>query len=176
MNACVIIADPCLRKIAESALRRLGCKKILHSLDDTNALVGDIQYAVIQVFDNDVESKKYTIDESCPLIQRVRTFVDEHPECYVVAVTHKPCVNDGRMAVNEGNVDWWITDTQVKDYLPTAFCHAYLYHHAMKGFPAWRKKLSWINRHLRRELASKEHRSQVRALRRRANKLKKIPA
>ncbi len=163
MQACVIVADPKVRKLAESALRRLGCRTFIHNLDDINERTGQIHYAVIQVFDPDVEAPGYAIDRSCPLIQRVKDFVDAHPGCYVVAVTHKPCANDGRMATNEGRVDYWLQDASM-ELLEGTFAHAYLYHHAMKGIPEWARART-VNRALRKLLRSYSHHRDIRALR-----------
>lgn len=163
MQACVIVADPKVRKLAESALRRLGCRKFIHNLDDINDRTGQIHYAVIQVFDPAVETPGYVIDRSCPLIQRVKDFVDAHPDCYVVAVTHKKCVNDGRMASNEGRVDYWLSDASM-EFLEGTFAHAYVYHHAMKGIPEWARSRT-VNRTLRNMLRTYAHHREIRALR-----------
>ncbi len=164
MQACVIVADPYVRKLAESILRNLfGCKKFINNLEDINGRTGQIHYAVIQVFDPEVDMPGYTIDRSCPLIQRVKDFVDAHPDCYVVAVTHKPCLNDGRMATNEGRVDYWLSDASM-GLLEGTFSHAYLYHHAMKGIPEWARSRK-VHRSLCKLLRSYAHHRDIRALR-----------
>jgi hypothetical protein len=145
MKALLVVTDDAVRASAERTLRRVGCTEFSYNLDDITDSVGIIHYAVIEVFDPEVTDKDYSITPACPLIQRVKRFVDEHPECYVIAVTHKACANDGRIAMNIANVDWWITADDVRNYLVVTLRTTYTNHHAFKGIPSWTKDLWWCN-------------------------------
>jgi hypothetical protein len=139
MKALIVLSDAHARDAATRALRAQGCTEFVYKAEDAQ---GIYHYAVIQVFSSDEERLCYKVDESHPLMVDLKMFVDEHPNCYVLAVTHEPCENDGRTAFLQG-ADWWIIEASLS--LPSNWEHARKSHHMKKGVPSWEREVATAN-------------------------------
>jgi len=117
----------------ETVLRRVGCDNIVSNPDDIGN--GLFHYAVVQVFDEAVDHLRYDMDKDHPRMLQLAAFVGSHPECYVLAITHKPCENDGALAASIG-ADYWLTDGFLM-LLESHLEHAKTLHRATKGIPSW---------------------------------------
>lgn len=133
MRAFVSLHDLRDRAVIVEVLRRMGCTDFVYDSSDAGGL---FHYAAIQVFDHQEERMKYAVDETHPLMVDLRQFVIEHPDCYVLAITHFSCNNDGRTAFEQG-ADWWITESSLS--LDSNWEHARASHDLQKGVPSWRK-------------------------------------
>lgn len=131
MNALIVVQDRVSRQILTDVLRAQGCTKFVY---DAEGAAGMFHYAAIQVFDSDEERMNYHVDETHPLMVDLKSFVERHPHCYVLAVTHAPCQNDGRTAFDQG-ADWWIIETSLS--LASTWEHVRASHRLQKGVPPW---------------------------------------
>lgn len=138
MKAFVFLSDAKHRALAKSALRRLGCTDITYNAGDIGTTV--FQYAIVQVFDKTAGHEKYDMDPSDPRMQWLAEFIRMHPECYVVAVTHDRCTNDGLLSHHIG-ADWWIMDEDMS-LLRAALNHARTAHRQLKGIPSWEQEVA----------------------------------
>lgn len=126
------------RAYAEAVLRRVGCDEIVNNPDDIGN--GLFHYAVVQVFDETVDHLRYDMDRDHPRMLQLAAFVASHPECYVLAITHKPCENDGSLAHLIG-ADYWLTDAFL-ELLESHLGHARSYHRIVKGIPSWDQEVA----------------------------------
>ncbi len=136
MNAFLLLVDAEDRALVENELRRVGCRDFAYSADEIGN--GVFHYAIVQVFDETVEHTLYDMDPSDPRMQQLAAFIAAHPECYVIAITHEQCTNDGRLAHQIG-ADWWLMDTDLS-LLGNALSHAKTSHHQLKGVPSWARE------------------------------------
>ncbi len=133
MRAFLFLKDPDDHAFAEKVLKGLGCDDIVTDPDRIGT--GEFHYAVVQVFDETVDHLRYDMAADHPLMLQLAEFVRSHPECYVLAITHKPCENDGSLAHAIG-ADYWLTDGFMA-MLGSHLGYAREYHRAVKGIPSW---------------------------------------
>jgi hypothetical protein len=133
MRAFLFMTDERDRAYAETVLRRVGCDDIVSNPDEIGN--GLFHYAVLQVFDETVDHLRYDMDLDHPRMRQLTAFIASHPDCYVLAITHKPCVNDGSLATGIG-ADYWLTDGFL-ELLESHLEHARNFHRAIKGIPSW---------------------------------------
>lgn len=138
MRAFIFLTHPEDRAYAETVLRRVGCDDIVDNPDDIGN--GLFHYAVVQVFDETVGHLRYDMDADHPRMRQLAAFVESHPDCYVLAITHTPCENDGSLAHVIG-ADYWLTDAFL-DLLGSHLEHAKTYHRMVKGIPAWEQEVA----------------------------------
>lgn len=136
MRAFVFLKDGKDRARAETVLRRLGCDEIVTNPDDIGN--GCFQYAILQVFDETVDRLRYDMSADHPRMRQLAAFVESHPECYVLAITHVACSNDGNLAHAIG-ADYWLSDNFL-NLLETHLEHARMFHRRTKGIPDWDKQ------------------------------------
>lgn len=136
MRAFVFLKDDKDRKLTETVLRRLGCDDIVNNPDDIGN--GCFHYAVLQVFDETVDRLRYDMSADHPRMKQLAAFVRAHPECYVLAITHVPCTNDGNLAHVIG-ADYWLSDNFLA-LLESHLAHARTFHRMAKGIPDWDRR------------------------------------
>lgn len=133
MRAFLFLTHPDDHAFAEKVLRELGCDNIVTDPDHIGT--GEFHYAVMQVFDETVDHLRYDMSADHPRMEQLAQFVRSHPECYVLAITHKPCENDGSLAHAIG-ADYWLTDGFL-GLLASQFEYARAFHRIVKGIPSW---------------------------------------
>lgn len=136
MRALIVLNDPRDRETVTRVLRNLGCIEFAY---DANEASGTFHYAAIQVFDSEEERLAYKVDAMHPLMVDLKLFVEQHPDCYVLAVTHVQCQNDGRTAYDQG-ADWWIIDSSLS--LASTWEHVRTSHRLHKGIPSWDQEVA----------------------------------
>lgn len=133
MRAFLFLTNEKDRTYVETVLRRVGCDEIVTNPDEIGN--GLFNYAVVQVFDETVDHLCYDMDADHPRMRQLAAFVESHPDCYVLAITHKPCDNDGVLAAAIG-ADYWLTDGFM-ELIQSHLEHARNFHRVIKGIPSW---------------------------------------
>lgn len=136
MRAFLFLKHPEDHAVALAVLRERGCDEIVTDPDHIGT--GEFQYAVLQVFDETVDHLRYDMTPDHPRMVQLAEFVRSHPECYVLAITHRPCENDGSLSHAIG-ADYWLTDGFM-GLIGSHLDYAREFHRTVKGIPAWDAK------------------------------------